>query len=88
MRKADPYFNLVVKHWSNIVKLYRMFEEKQPVIGTSRLMMMVSAKDFQLKQWTVTDPQGYDTTVAVSNLDSKSRPDPSMFKIDFTRNLQ
>jgi outer membrane lipoprotein-sorting protein len=60
-------------------------EEKNAVIGTSRLMMMVGAKDFQLKQWTVTDPQGYDTTVAVSNLDASKRPDPALFKIDYTR---
>ena len=41
-------------------------------------MLMVGAKDGQLKQWTVTDPQGYDTTVAVYNLDTteegRSRP--------------
>ena len=53
-------------------------EEKQALIGTSRLMLMVGAKDGQLKQWTVTDPQGYDTTVAVYNLDciqeGRSRP--------------
>ena len=50
-----------------------IIEEKQALIGTSRLMMMVGAKDYQLKQWTVTDPQGYDTTVAVSNLDTSKR---------------
>ena len=59
-------------------------EEKQALIGTSRLMLMVGAKDGQLKQWTVTDPQGYDTTVAIYNLDSSRKPDPSLFKIDFT----
>ncbi len=59
-------------------------EEKQTLIGTSRLMLMVGAKDGQLKQWTVTDPQGYDTTVAVYNLDSSKKLDPSLFKIDFT----
>jgi outer membrane lipoprotein-sorting protein len=63
-------------------------EEQQALIGTSRLMMMVGAKDFQLKQWTITDPQGYDTTVAVSNLDNSKRPDPSLFKIDYTRYIQ
>jgi outer membrane lipoprotein-sorting protein len=63
-------------------------EEKQPVVGTSRLTMMLGAKDYQLKQWTVTDPQGYDTTVAVSNLDSNKRPDPGLFKIDYTRYAQ
>jgi len=60
-------------------------EEKQALIGTSRLMLMVGVKDGQLKQWTVTDPQGYDTTVAVYNLDSTKKVDPGLFKIDFTR---
>ncbi|MGB6348900.1 MAG: outer membrane lipoprotein carrier protein LolA [Pseudolabrys sp.] len=60
-------------------------EEKNGIVGTSRLMIMFSAKDMQLKQWTVTDPQGYDTTVAVYNLDTSKRPDPSLFKIDYTR---
>ena len=59
-------------------------EEKNGIVGTSRLMIMFGAKDMQLKQWTVTDPQGYDTTVAVYNLDTSKRPDPSMFKIDYT----
>ena len=59
-------------------------EEKQALIGTSRLMLMVGAKDGQLKQWTVTDPQGYDTTVAVYNLDTAKKVDPGLFKIDFT----
>jgi outer membrane lipoprotein-sorting protein len=58
--------------------------EKQALIGTSRLMLMIGAKDGQLKQWTVTDPQGYDTTVAVYNLDSTKKVDPGLFKIDFT----
>lgn len=62
-----------------------VIEEKQALVGTSRLMMMIGSKDFQLKQWTVTDPQGYDTTVAVYNLDSAKKPDPGLFKIDYTR---
>jgi outer membrane lipoprotein-sorting protein len=51
-------------------------------------MMMFGAKDFQLKQWTVTDPQGLDTTVAVYNLDTRRTPDPSLFRIDYTRQIQ
>jgi len=60
-------------------------EEKNGIVGTSRLMIMFDAKDMQLKQWTVTDPQGYDTTVAIYNLDSARRPDPNMFRIDYTQ---
>ena len=50
-------------------------------------MLMFSAKDMQLKQWTVTDPQGYDTTVAVYNLDTKQRMDPQMFVINHERDM-
>jgi outer membrane lipoprotein-sorting protein len=60
-------------------------EERNAVVGTSRLMLMVGSKDGQLKQWTVTDPQGYDTTVAIYNLDTVKKPDPGLFKIDFAR---
>jgi outer membrane lipoprotein-sorting protein len=56
-------------------------EEKHVLTGTSRLMLMFGAKDLQLRQWTVTDPQGFDTTVAVYNLDTTKKPDPDMFTI-------
>lgn len=59
-------------------------EERQALVGTSRLMLMIGTKDNQLKQWTVTDPQGYDTTVAVYNLETPKKLDPGLFKIDFT----
>jgi outer membrane lipoprotein-sorting protein len=74
----------VVSVTSDDVFISVTIEEKQALVGTSRLMLMVGAKDGQLKQWTVTDPQGYDTTVAVYNLDATKKIDPGMFKIDFT----
>ena len=61
-----------------------VIEERQIIAGTHRLMLMFGAQDYQLRQWTVTDPQGYDTTVAVYNLDSSRKVDPGLFKIDFT----
>jgi len=65
-----------------------VIEERQILGGTHRVMMMFGAQDFQLRQWTVTDPQGYDTTVAVYNLDARSMPDPNLFRIDYTRQIQ
>jgi outer membrane lipoprotein-sorting protein len=65
-----------------------VIEEKQALIGTHRLKMVFGAKDFQLRQWTVTDPQGYDTTVAVYNLDTGKKLDPDLFKITYERNMQ
>ncbi len=65
-----------------------VMEEKHAIAGTHRLMLMFGAKDIQLRQWTVTDPQGYDTTVAVYNLDSNKKPDPGMFQINYQRLMQ
>ncbi len=61
-------------------------EQKQLMIGTDKLMIMFDAKDLTLKQWTVTDPQGFDTTVAVYNLDTAKKPDPNLFVINYQGN--
>jgi outer membrane lipoprotein-sorting protein len=74
----------VVSITSDDVFISVTIEEKNVVIGTSRMMLMIGTKDGQLKQWTVTDPQGFDTTVAVYNLDTSKKVDPGLFKIDFT----
>ncbi len=60
-----------------------VIEETRLLTGTSRLMIMFDAKNLQLKQWTVTDPQGLDTTVAVYNLDTTKKPDPNLFVINY-----
>jgi outer membrane lipoprotein-sorting protein len=57
--------------------------EEHQMIGTNRLILKFGAKDFKLRQWTVTDPQGYDTTVAVYNLDTSRKPDPALFAINY-----
>jgi outer membrane lipoprotein-sorting protein len=63
-------------------------DDSHPLVGNNRLMLMFDAKNLKLKQWTITDAQGYDTTVAVSNLDSKTQPDPNLFRIDYTHYIQ
>jgi outer membrane lipoprotein-sorting protein len=65
-----------------------MIEEKQAFVGTNHLLMMFDSKDFKLKQWTITDVQGFDTTIAVSNLDTSKRPDPNLFRFDYTHYVQ
>ena len=78
----------VVNVYSDDLFMTVVIEEKSLMAGTNRLMIMFGTKDHQLKQWTVTDPQGYDTTVAVSNLDSSKKPDPRLFKINYERMLK
>ena len=76
----------------NLVNVYQdevfttlVIDEKQALGGAHRLVLMFSTKDAQLKQWTVTDPQGYDTTVALYNLDAGRKPDPGLFRINYER---
>jgi outer membrane lipoprotein-sorting protein len=60
-----------------------VIEETQIMLGTSRLMILFDAKDLTLRQWTVTDPQGLNTTVALFNLDPTKKPDPNYFIINY-----
>jgi outer membrane lipoprotein-sorting protein len=83
MREAN-----VVGIFSDDVFSTIVIEEKQTIGGTHKLMLMFAANDLTLKQWTVTDPQGFDTTVAVYNLDMSKKPDPGLFKINYERVLQ
>jgi outer membrane lipoprotein-sorting protein len=65
-----------------------VIEETQVAVGTNRLLIMFDAKTLALKQWTVTDPQGLDTTVAVYNLDASKKPDPNLFVINYQATLK
>jgi outer membrane lipoprotein-sorting protein len=58
-------------------------EEKKVMVGTTRLTILFDAKDSTLRQWTVTDPQGQNTTVALFNPDSTRKPDPGLFVINY-----
>jgi len=50
--------------------------------GTSHVKLLFDPKTFKLKQWQVTDPQGYQTLLTLFNLDQTTTPDPSLFKIE------
>jgi outer membrane lipoprotein-sorting protein len=47
--------------------------------------LVFDAQTSVLKQWTVIDPQGYETLVTLSNVDLKSRPPGELFKINTDR---
>lgn len=62
-------------------------EDKSTFGGTSRIELLFDAKSYALKQWTVIDPQGYQTAVALRNVDTGHQPDPALFQIDYSRNM-
>lgn len=61
-------------------------EDRNTVTGTSKIRLSFNAADYQLRRWTITDPQGAPTTVILSNLDTQRRPDRSMFVINYQFN--
>jgi outer membrane lipoprotein-sorting protein len=63
-------------------------EDKSTFGGTSRIALAFDSRSLALKQWTVKDPQGYETVVALSNLDVAQRPDPSLFTINYERMIK
>jgi len=64
-----------------------VIEDKVTFGGTSRITLSFDPKTMALRRWVVTDPQGYDTTVTLSNLDTAKRVDDKLFVIDYQRIL-
>lgn len=55
------------------------------IFGNSTITMMFDPKTSDLRQWTITDAQGLDTTVMITNVRTGVRFADDMFKIDYTR---
>ena len=62
-------------------------EDKATFGGTSQIRLTFDRDPFALKQWTVTDPQGYETVVSLSDIDVATKPDPGLFHINTERML-
>lgn len=56
------------------------------VFGNSRITMMFDPKSYDLRQWTITDAQGKDTTVMIFNVKRDVKLDPDLFTIDYQYN--
>jgi len=62
-----------------------LVEDKATFGGTSRIRLVFDTGTFSLKQWTVSDPQGYETLVSLSNVDLAQKPDQQLFKINYEK---
>jgi outer membrane lipoprotein-sorting protein len=58
------------------------------VFGNSKITMMFDPKSYELRQWTITDAQGKDTTVMIFNTREGVSFAPDTFKIDYTANRE
>lgn len=53
------------------------------VFGDSIIKMMFDPNSYELRQWTITDAQGKDTTVMIFNVQNGVHFDKRVFKIDY-----
>jgi hypothetical protein len=56
-------------------------EDSSTFGGTSRIVLGFDPKSLVLKQWTVTDPQGYEVNIVLANIDTRHEPDAMQFII-------
>lgn len=54
------------------------------IFGSSRITMMFDPASYDLRQWTIRDGQGKDTTVMIYNVRNGVALQDSMFKIPYT----
>ncbi|QBR72787.1 cell envelope biogenesis protein LolA [Beijerinckiaceae bacterium] len=64
-----------------------LVEDKATFGGTSQIKLVFDPVKFTLRQWQVTDPQGYETLVSLFNIDLSKKPDPGLFQITQERVL-
>jgi outer membrane lipoprotein-sorting protein len=57
-------------------------EDKATFGGKSDITLEFDPETFELKQWTVIDPQGFRTLVSLFALDLVTKPDPQWFYVD------
>jgi outer membrane lipoprotein-sorting protein len=60
-------------------------EDRATLGGTSKIQLFFDADVKTLSQWRITDPQGYLTTVMLSNLQKGKSVDGSLFFINYGR---
>lgn len=58
------------------------------IFGNSKITMMFDPSSYELRQWTITDAQGKDTTVMIFNVKQDVAIDASLFTIDYKRNRE
>lgn len=58
-----------------------VLEEKNAIGGKAQIQLLFSGKDYQLKQWTVTDAQGMETSVVLTDMTAQAKLDDALFRV-------
>jgi outer membrane lipoprotein-sorting protein len=82
--EKDSKVNAVRLEGSNVVIV---LEESGTIGGNTLLTLVFNAQTYDLEEWLVKDPQGYETQVRLLNVDYAQKPDLTTFSIDYARPL-
>jgi outer membrane lipoprotein-sorting protein len=63
-------------------------EDKATLGGTSKIALQYDRVANVLRQWTIVDPQGYETSVSIFNVDTQRRHNQALFAINYERVLE
>ncbi|WP_245258624.1 outer-membrane lipoprotein carrier protein LolA [Methylopila sp. M107] len=58
-----------------------VMEEKNSIGGKSQIQLMFSSKTYALTQWVVTDAQGMETSVQLTDVQQVAKLDDNLFKV-------
>ena len=56
--------------------------------GNSKITMKFDPANYELKEWTITDAQGKDTTIMIFNVKQDVKLDQGLFAIDYKKNIE
>ena len=70
---------------SEAADLTTIVMQDQQMFGDSRITMMFDPASYDLRQWTIRDAQGKDTTVVIYNVREGVTFGPETFEIDYLR---
>jgi outer membrane lipoprotein-sorting protein len=63
-------------------------EDSTTLGGTSKITLTFDPQITTLKRWRVIDPQGYTTTVSLSDIEKNRTIDPRVFMLNYTRPVE
>lgn len=84
-KNIDLTREAVVKSVSADSDLITVVLQDDALYGAGQLTLIFDARTIELKQWTVTDAQGLDTTVAVYEVKTGTQTNPKWFQINYSK---
>lgn len=84
-KNIDLTQEAVVQQVNADADLLTVVMEDTALYGAGRLTLIFDSRTIELKQWTVTDAQGLDTTVSLYEVKTGTETNPKWFEINYRK---